>query len=72
MDFYNWRPYVSAAERRAKAERHITKLKKSGRTMSPVEISGRKIATSWWGKAWCDNLESYSDYENRMPRGQRP
>src|SRR5947209_4558604 len=70
MDFYNWRPYVSAAERRAKAERHITKLKKSGRTMSPVEISGRKIATSWWGKAWCDHLESYSDYENRLPRGR--
>src|SRR5207249_8055674 len=22
------------------------------------------------GKAWCDNLESYSDFENRLPRGR--
>ncbi len=28
------------------------------------------IAKSFWGKAWCDNLESYSDYENRLPRGR--
>ena len=25
---------------------------------------------TFWGKAWCENLESYRDYENRLPRGR--
>jgi uncharacterized Zn finger protein len=33
-------------------------------------LDGRKIASTFWGKAWCDNLEAYSDYENRLPRGR--
>jgi uncharacterized Zn finger protein len=33
-------------------------------------IDGRAIARSFWGKAWCDNLESYQDYEHRLPRGR--
>src|SRR5208337_3357170 len=37
---------------------------------SPVVLDGRKIASTFWGKAWCDNLEGYSDYENRLPRGR--
>ncbi len=67
---WGWRPYVSVAARQRKAEREIKLLKKSGRTISPVEIEGRAIAKTFWGKAWCDNLESYSDYENRLPRGR--
>ncbi|MEK7667826.1 MAG: SWIM zinc finger family protein, partial [Gemmatimonadota bacterium] len=27
-------------------------------------------ARTFWGKAWCDNLERYSDFENRLPRGR--
>jgi uncharacterized Zn finger protein len=38
--------------------------------LSPVKIEGRQIARTFWGKAWCDNLESYRDYENRLPRGR--
>ena len=38
--------------------------------MSPVVIEGRTIAATFWGKAWCDNLERYSDYANRLPRGR--
>jgi uncharacterized Zn finger protein len=45
-------------------------MKKAGRAVSPVEITGRKIAATFWGKAWCRNLESYSDYSNRLPRGR--
>ena len=26
---------------------------------------------SWWGQAWCDNLERYADYESRLERGKR-
>ncbi|HEX2573306.1 MAG TPA: hypothetical protein VH877_27400 [Polyangia bacterium] len=69
-EFGGWGRYVSVAERRAKALRHADKLKKQGRALVPVEIIGNKIATTFWGKAWCDHLESYSDYANRLPRGR--
>jgi uncharacterized Zn finger protein len=69
-DDYGWRPYVSVAERRRKAERAMQKLKKKGHPVSPVVIDGRTIAKTFWGKAWCDNLERYSDFENRLPRGR--
>ena len=38
--------------------------------MQPVLLPGRKIADSFWGKGWCDHMESFSDYANRMPRGR--
>jgi uncharacterized Zn finger protein len=69
-DYYEWRPYVSQAERRAQALRTIRQMSKSGRKLSPVEIDGRKIAHTFWGGAWCDNLERYSDFANRLPRGR--
>lgn len=68
---YGWKPYVPVAERRAKAAREMAKLsKKTGQAASPVVLNGRKIASTFWGKAWCENLEAYSDYENRLPRGR--
>jgi uncharacterized Zn finger protein len=67
---YGWRPYVTVAERRRKAAREMEKLKKKGHPVSPVVIEGRIIARTFWGKAWCENLERYSDYENRLPRGR--
>ena len=70
MDFYGWKPYVSVAERRRKAAAEMAKLKKKGHPVSPVVVEGRTIAKSFWGKAWCDNLESYSDFANRLPRGR--
>ncbi|MGH9143608.1 MAG: SWIM zinc finger family protein [Vicinamibacterales bacterium] len=73
MDYYDYdgfRPYVSVAARRAQAARELAKLQKKGRTISPVAIEGRKIARTFWGEAWCDNLERYSDYANRLPRGR--
>lgn len=65
-----WPPYVSVAERRMKAKREIAALRKRGRQIAPVEIAGRTITATFWGKSWCDNLESYRDYENRLPRGR--
>jgi uncharacterized Zn finger protein len=64
--------YVTAAERRARARREAAKLaKKTGRDLAPVgPIDDRKIVRTFWGKAWCDNLESYSDYASRLPRGR--
>ena len=68
--FGGWAPYVPVAARRRKAEREMEKLRKKGAVLSPVKIDGRQIARTFWGKAWCDNLESYRDYENRLPRGR--
>ncbi len=70
MSYGYWKPYVPVAKRRAQAEKAITKAKKAGKDMRPVVIEGRSIAKTFWGKAWCDNLESYSDFENRLPRGR--
>lgn len=52
------------------AERAVAKLRKSGHPVAPVTIMGRLIATTFWGRAWYDNMESYRDYENRLPRGR--
>jgi uncharacterized Zn finger protein len=65
-----WPAYVSVAERRLKAERSAARLSRKGAVLSPVIVDGRKIASTFWGKAWCDNLESYRDYANRLERGR--
>ena len=70
MSFWSFRPYVPVAKRRAQAAREVEKLKNNGRVISPVVIEGRQITQSFWGKAWCENLERYSDYESRLPRGR--
>ncbi len=54
----------------AQAAREVAKLAKKGHPTSPVVIEGRTIAKTFWGKAWCDNLERYSDFANRLPRGR--
>src|SRR5450756_2497605 len=70
MGYYGWRPYVSVAERRRKADREMEKRRKKGQLISPVIVEGRTIVKTFWGKAWCDNLERYSDFANRLPRGR--
>ncbi|HLL55679.1 MAG TPA: hypothetical protein VK447_19115, partial [Myxococcaceae bacterium] len=62
--------YVPVAERRQQAARRVAALAKRGVEASPVVVQGRAIARTFWGRAWCDNLESYSDYANRLPRGR--
>jgi len=70
MGYFGWKPYIPVAERRKKAEKVAAKMQKRGVTLTPV-IGGRgSIAKTFWGKAWCDNLEGYSDYANRLPRGR--
>lgn len=67
---YGWGRHVSVAERRRQAKRKISELKKKGGPIAPVMIEGRTIARSFWGKAWCGNLERYSDFASRLPRGR--
>jgi uncharacterized Zn finger protein len=63
-------PYVSVAERRKLAARVLEKLRKKGHVAAPVTIEGREIAQTFWGRAWCENLERYSDFASRLPRGR--
>ena len=64
--------YVSVGTRRARARAAAEKIaRKQKRILAPVgPIAGSKLVRTFWGKAWCDNLEAYRDYENRLPRGR--
>lgn len=58
-------------ERQRDAERAVAKLEKKGRALQPVRLEGRRaMAATFWGKAWCEHIETYSDYSNRLPRGR--
>lgn len=67
---YGFRPYVPVAQRRRNAQKEMAKLAKKDKAIHPVVIEGKTIANSFWGRSWCDNLESYMDYANRLPRGR--
>lgn len=60
----------SKGERADDAAKKRKALEKKGAKLSPVILEGSAIASTFWGKAWCKNIESYHDYENRLPRGR--
>src|SRR5882724_4235952 len=70
MSYFEWHPYVPVAEKRRLAQLKLAKLRKRGQSVTPVAIEGRTIAKTFWGKSWCTNLERYSDYATRVPRGR--
>lgn len=70
MSNYGYPKYQSVAEKKEKARKSLVKLKKKNPDIEPVIIEGTKLAKSWWGKSWNENLESYADYENRITRGK--
>lgn len=70
MSWFSYKPYVSVAQRKAKATKLAAKMAKKGVILSPVILAGKAIANTFWGKAWCNHLESLSDFENRLPRGR--
>ena len=63
-------PYVPVGARRARALLEMRELRARGLDVQPVELKGRTIARSFWGRRWCEHLESFSDYANRLPRGR--
>ena len=74
MGYYGFRSYRSqptVAELKKKAQATIARLQKAGRDPHPVASHGRSVATTWWGKAWCENLARYADFSNRVGRGKR-
>ena len=71
MNDWEFRPYVPVATRRARGEQKVWKLLRAAkRAPAPVTIAGRQMARTFWGRAWCENLERYSDFANRLPRGR--
>ncbi|MGO9614019.1 MAG: hypothetical protein ACLPX5_13450 [Dissulfurispiraceae bacterium] len=70
MSYRGFPRYVSAAEKRAKAEKKLKQLSKKNPNLKPVILQGSAIARTWWGKAWNLNLERYADYHNRIGRGR--
>ncbi|WP_372824348.1 SWIM zinc finger family protein [Polaromonas sp.] len=69
MSYYGWKPYVTVGQRQKLAEKAATKAKKSGKPYTPILAYRGAVAKTVWGKSWCDHLEAYSDYANRLPRG---
>lgn len=68
--YHDYTPRPTVAERARKAEKQVASLEKKGRKLSPIVLAGRTIAGTFWGKAWCQHLEGYSDYASRLPRGR--
>lgn len=68
--FESFPPHVSVAERKLLADAARARYAAQGQRLSPVAVTGNIIARSFWGQSWCRNLESYSDFENRLPRGR--
>lgn len=55
---------------RAMARQSLATAGQAGRHLQPVSVTGRTICRTWWGRAWCRNMETYLDYANRLPRGR--
>lgn len=70
-DCYNNFHYTSVEELKLKAQKYVEKEEAKGNKLSPVFLESRVIAKSWWGKAWCSNLELYADYLSRLDRGRK-
>ncbi len=72
-EYWSGQPYSqpTAAKLRENVRASQAKAGAKGRQLEPVVVQGRAIARSWWGKAWCSNLEQYADYDSRLERGKR-
>ena len=62
---------MSVEELQKKAQESVKNAKNKGKEMHPIIVDGRQIAKSWWGMAWCKNIEQYADYASRIERGKR-
>lgn len=66
-----WDRYTNNDQRAAAKPRALAKLKQElGRELQPIDVKSKAIAKSFWGKAWCKNLENYADYDYRLERGR--
>ncbi|MFN0076977.1 MAG: SWIM zinc finger family protein [Prosthecobacter sp.] len=67
-----WWSYEDVREQKARLQREIAKRKKRGEKFEvlPAPAGQKKLCATFWGQSWCKNLESYQQYESRLPRGR--
>ncbi len=70
MAYGGYKEYETIAQKKARAAKSVEKLKKKNKQLSPIVCTGRKLAITWWGSAWNENLERYADFSNRISRGR--
>ena len=67
----HWYPsYVPVDEQRARTVSEMQELRARGVRVQPIELRGRTIARSFWGRHWCEHLESFSEYAARLTHGR--
>ncbi len=67
----HWYPsYVPVDEQRARTVSEIQGLRARGVRVQPIELRGRTIARNFWGRRWCEHLESFSEYAARLAHGR--
>src|SRR5688572_3338501 len=68
----SWHSYDDGRETKADVLREIERRKKRGEDFIQITLPTKslRIATTFWGRAWCNQLETYRDYESRLPRGR--
>lgn len=67
-----WYSESDLEDAREAVRRKIEKRRARGETMEPFQPPQHraKIVDTFWGRAWCDNLDACKDYEYRLPRGR--
>jgi len=68
--YYRFNDYVSVAQKQKRAEKLVEELRAQGRSPKPVTAFKGKMSSTFWGKSWCGNLESYADFAYRLERGR--
>lgn len=67
----HWYPrYVPVDEQRARTVSEIQDLRARGVSVQPIELRGRTIARNFWGRRWCEHLESFSEHAARLAHGR--
>jgi uncharacterized Zn finger protein len=68
----SWYEYEDGRDRRAALNEALQRRRESGEAFEPLQAprGSAKLVRSFWGQAWCRHLESYQDYESRLPRGR--
>ncbi|MEZ0389374.1 MAG: SWIM zinc finger family protein [Verrucomicrobium sp.] len=68
---YSYEDYHDRAAAKASAMRKVLSRRKKGELLAPVVPKAKQgLSITFWGKAWNKNLEAYSDFSNRLPRGR--
>ncbi len=67
MSYFNYGFYRAPTQ----AELKEKARKATKKDYHPVVLASRTISSSWWGKAWCDNIDRYADAYNRLDRGKK-